>query len=219
MDSILARCDPITTYEDAVRPVFTPILPIKGLRRDASGALTKDSIQTILEGLKAYGLAGPLEQVSDAILTEAKGVLCTLHGQYTFLLDSFLTEIARTEPVKKSVLAMILEKNRQMQDVISLCQQVLATAPVKEGFASTSPFQKAFTTQDLKMRLQEGFQIMFSELQTDSTIIEKQQYFDLKKRRYEDSKEQNRFVDRQLGLYAFLNLFGIALFFYIVSYT
>jgi hypothetical protein len=221
MDSILARCDPITTFEDAKRPVITPLLPVKGLRRDASGVLTNDSIRTILDGLQSYGLAGPTEEAASAILMEARSVLCTLNGQYQFLLDSFLTQVARAEAIDAPTLGLIREKNQQMQDIISLSRQVLTSTPAAagvEGFQVAPSFTASFATHQTAMRLKEGFQVMFQTLQTDATIMDKQRYADLKQRRYEDSKEKNTYVDRQLGLYTFLNVFAIGLFVYIVSF-
>jgi hypothetical protein len=218
-NSILNHCDPITTLQDAKQPILTPLLPVKGLRRDASGNLTEDAIQTIFEGLRSLGLATASQEMKDAILTESKDVLCKLNAQYRFLMDMFLTSMARGEPVDPAMIALLKEKNQLMQDILSLSRHVL-TMPtesfvggvvIKEGFADES-FAKRF-------KQYEGFTNISKTLQREYFTIESGNYENLKQRVLEDTEEKNRYTLRQIGMYSFLNVFAVGLIVYISSYT
>lgn len=202
--------------EDAKQVVVTPLLPVKGLRRDVSGNLVDDSIKTVLEGLKALGVRQDAFDLRDATMIESRRVLCTLNAQYQFLLDDFLTKVVRNQPVGADDIAALRTKNVQMQDVLSISRYVLSSAAAektkKEGF-------QVWRGAELKesSRLFEAFQQATQTLMDDQQALEAQNYMALRRRALEDSEEKTRYANRQLALYAFLNITALGLLFYIAS--
>lgn len=207
-DSLLKSCDPVTTLDEALRPVLTPLLPVKGLRRDASGNLTEDAMKIVLEGLKSLGANTDTEAAQDAILQEARYSLCRLYAQYQILLNQVTTSISRSEEVDPKMVTASKEKLQMMMDILSIAQNVLN---------QRSQTTEGFRTQRVAATLREKFQDMATDLQVQKTALENKNYFSLQSRALENATEKNNYASRQLGLYAFMNVVAVGLLFYILS--
>jgi hypothetical protein len=198
----------VTTLDEALRPVLTPLLPVKGLRRDASGNLTEDAMKIVLEGLKSLGANVDTEAAQDAILQEARYSLCRLYAQYQVLLNQITTSISRSEDVDSKMVTASKEKLQMMMDILSIAQNVLnQRAQTMEGFR----------TQRVATSLREKFQDMATDLQVQKTALENKNYLSLQSRALENVTEKNNYASRQLGLYAFMNVVAVGLLFYILS--
>ncbi len=210
-DSLLKSCDPVTTLDEATRPVLTPLLPVKGLRRDASGNLTEDAMKIVLEGLKSLGANMDTEAAQDAILQEARYSLCRLYAQYRVLLDQITTSISRSEEVDPKIVTASKEKLQMMMDILSIAQNVLNQRAINQQTI------EGFRTQRVAADLREKFQDMAKDLQVQKTAIDNKNYFSLQSRALENVTEKNNYASRQLGLYAFMNVVAVGLLFYILS--
>lgn len=196
-DTLLKSCDPVETIDDATMPILSPLLPIKGLRRDAQGRLTEDAYKTVMDGIQSLGIQVNDAASKTAILQEARFILCRLFAQYEFLLNAFTTAISRSEQVRPELMAGLQERIAQMMDVISIARRVIeegGSATTMEGFADAEEQIRKY-----QMRLQST---------NKQTLYE---------RVLQDSKERNLFASRQLGLYSFLNVVAAGLLFYILT--
>jgi hypothetical protein len=213
-DSVLNSCEQITNLKDAQTPIVTMLLPVKGLRHDNEGELTADAVKIVMDGMKNIGISIDTDNAQSAILVETKKVLCNLNAQYEFLLNTVFTSLSNSEPVSKSLLESINEKNTAMRDVISVSRQILQKSnngeKFIEGFTNNSN-----NSSTLKKTL-EAFQAMSNKLGSDKIALKSEHYSDLK-RNYEVSVENNKSVSANLTLYSFLNIVAVGLLFYIVS--
>lgn len=209
-DSILNNCDPVTSMEEAKAPFISPLIPIKGLRHDANGELTDDAIQTIFDGMKSLGVDPKNEDTKTAIIEEAKKTICKINKQYEFLANS-----AGDEPVTdKDTLALMNERNQAMKDIASLSRRILDMSPkdttMIEGFLGTSnnstKLREAFDDISAKVEVQKGY------LENGSVPPS-----EFRKRTYEVSEQENRFVNSYLSLYGFMNVVAAGLLFYIIA--
>jgi hypothetical protein len=208
-DTLLSSCDPVETIDQATAPLVTPLLPVRGLRRDASGNLTDDAYKTIMDGIQSLGINKDNAASRTAILQEARFVLCRLFAQYQYLLNAFTTSIARSEFVKPDLVATLKERLQQMMDVLAIARRVIdegGANPV-EGFIGTDyrAEREAFTNmEDLIRKYKE-------RLQTTNQRT-------LHMRALEDSKERNVYAARQMALYSFLNIVAAGLLFYVMTF-
>ena len=193
------------------------LLPVKGLRHDGDGELTADAVKIVTDGMANLGISIDKEDSQTAILMEAKQVLCNLNTQYEFLLTTLFTSIRNSEPLSKSLLDSITEKNMAMRDIISVSRQILQGASKDggkfiEGFVvnSENPVNSA------NKKTLEGFQTMADNLGSDQAALNSQQYSEIK-RNFDISVENNRGISTNLTLYSFLNIVAVGLLFYIVS--
>jgi hypothetical protein len=217
--SLLTSCDPIDTVEEARLPVITPLLPIKGLRRDDKGELTEDAVTTILEGVKSLGIQVDNDATRDAILQEARTSLCRLNSQIQFLLDMYGDNVGHSKIVDPALLMILKEKNQAMQDILSLSRQVIAMYPFKpignfiEKFVGTSANQNSATLNTIK----EEFEDLKSAVSSRQAILNHTKTEELMERGMEDTEVQNTYASRQLELYSFMNVVAAGLLFYIYS--
>ena len=195
-DSLLSSCDPVTNIDDAVAPILTPLLPVKGLRRDASGNLTDDAYKTIMDGIQSLGINKNDSASRTAILQEARFVLCRIYAQYQYLLNSFTTSIARSEQIKPDLVATLKERLQQMTDILSVARRV-----IDEGGSDTV---EAFTNMATLIK---SYQ---ERLKTTNART-------LHLRALEDSREKNVYAARQLALYSFMNIVAAGLLFYVMT--
>ncbi len=212
MEDLLRGCDPVTTIEEAKQPVLTPLLPVTGLRRDASGNMTTDAIKIAVEGVKSLGVDTDTEAAQDAILQEARYSLCRLYAQYQVLLGQITTSISRAEALDAEVVKAAKEKLQMMTDLLSIAQYVL-----DQKKAASSKSVEGFRTQKVATALSEAFQDMAADLQQQKSALENKNYFALQRRALENTTEKNNYANRQLGLYAFMNIVAVGLLFYILS--
>jgi hypothetical protein len=224
MNSILEGCDPILTMKDAELPVVTPLLPVKGLRRTDKGDLTDDAISTVMEGIKSLwsqseqaqsmGIQLDSQAAKDALLQEAKTVLCRLNAQYEFLLTMLFTSISRSETVNKELIDSLRSKNQSMQDVLSVSRHVMNRPPADdkmvEGFLDTR-----FEPTRSKMR--EAFQTIANTVAERDNLLEAGDYNELKNRGLEITEERNTYANNMIGLYGILNVVAVGLLFYVMS--
>lgn len=210
-ESLLKSCDPVQTVAEATRPVVTPLLPVKGLRRDASGNLTDDAIKTILDGVKSLGVEINSEASRDAILQEARSALCRFYAQYSFLVNMFTVAMSRAEPFDSAMFATLKEKLQAMRDIVGVAQYVINTMP--EG----GPLKESFIVGKKPSGSKEAFQTLADSLADQQQLVNTKNLFQLKQRALEDTEEKNTYASRQLGLYAFMNIVAVGLLFYILS--
>jgi hypothetical protein len=189
--------------DEAMRPVITPLLPVKGLRRDASGNLTADAIKTVLDGIKALGVAPDSESARDAMLQEARYSLCRFYAQYDFLLKAYAVAVARAETPDLSVNSALTEKLQAMQDILSVSRAILTMSTEKEGFQVQGTI--------------EAFQTIQQRIEQERKRLKAKYKFELGARALDSVEEKNTYANRQMGLYAFMNIVAAGLLFYILS--
>ncbi len=206
-DTLLKSCDPVESIDDATMPILSPLLPVKGLRRDADGKLTDDAYKTILDGIQSLGIQVNEAASQTAILQEARFVLCRLFAQFEYLMNVFTTSISRSERVRPELLQTIHERALQMMDVISVARRIIdqgGSNTTAEGFQNWTIEREAFETAETQIRNYK------QRLQTTNRQT-------LYERVLQDSKERNVYAARQLGLYSFLNIVAAGLLFYILT--
>ena len=211
-DTVLSQCEPVLNMQEAEAPVLSALIPVKGLRRDASGNLTKDSITTIIEGLKSLGVIIDSELNKTAVLQEARTALCKLNGQFEFLLNDFVTIVARSEMTNmdEKLFTLMKDKNQHMQDVIAVSRHILSMPldKVKEGFlgAVTDPFAD----------FRESFQEMGNLVNNNNSMINTRNFKARDQRALDISNEKNLYAERLTNMYGLLNVTAIGLLFYIM---
>jgi hypothetical protein len=217
--SLLTSCDPINTVEEARLPVITPLLPIKGLRRDDKGELTEDAVKTILEGLKSLGIQVDTDATRDAVLQEARMCLCRLNSQIQFLLNMYGDDVGHSHIVDPVLMTVLKEKNQAMQDILSLSRQVIVMYPFKpvgnfiEKFVGTSANENSTTLNAIR----EEFEDVNSVVSSRQAMLNYTKTEELMERGMEDTEVQNTYASRQLELYSFMNVVAAGLLFYIYS--
>jgi hypothetical protein len=205
-------CDPITNQEDAEAPVLTALLPVKGLRRDASGNLTIDSINTVIEAVKSLGVVIDSDSTKLAVLQEARVALCKLNGQFQYTLKNLVSMISRSEMtmIDPKIFDTLKNKNQDMQDVLSVSRFVLNMdlSTFKEGFLGTvvDPFSS----------MREAFQSMATTVANNADMIRTGQYAVAEERTLDISREKNEYAARLTNLYGLMNVTAIGLLFYIM---
>jgi hypothetical protein len=205
-------CDPIINQEDAEAPVLTALLPVKGLRRDASGNLTTDSINTVIEAVKSLGVVIDSDSTKLAVLQEARVALCKLNGQFQYTLKNLISMISRSEMamIDPKIFEILKNKNQDMQDVLSVSRFVLNIdlSTFKEGFLGTvvDPFAS----------MREAFQTMATTVANNADMIRTGQYAVAEERTLDISREKNEYAARLTNLYGLMNVTAIGLLFYIM---
>jgi len=212
-DTFLNSCDPILTMNDAEMPIVTPLLPVKGLRHDISGNLTKDSINTIMDGVKSLGIQIDSESTKTALLQEAKNVLCKLNSQYEFLLNNMFSSIARseTDSIDKETIDKLRRKNQNMQDILSVSRHVLTTVidKPKEGF-------QPFVSDPLKA-YKEAFQEMDETVSANANALATRNFQETRARAVEVTEDKNRYASTLISIYSFLNVATIGVLLYVIN--
>jgi len=206
-------CDPVTTQQEAEAPVLTALLPVKGLRRDMSGNLTRDSISTVLEAVKSLGVVIDSDSTKLAVLQEARVALCRLNAQFQFLLKMLVSMISRSEVnmIDPKIFETLKGKNQDMQDVLSVSRYVLTMdmSTMTEGFLGTvqsDPFKE----------LKEAFETTATTVANNSNMITTGQYTVAEDRTLDVSREKNTYAERLTNLYGLMNVTAIGLLFYIM---
>ena len=231
MSDVLSGCDrdQVTTMAAAKKPVITPLLPIKGLRHDENGDLTTDAMKTITDGLTSLGINVNDDDAQNAIMTEMKQTLCSLNGQYQFLLKELSTITTKGETVPKDLLNLVQEKNMAMRDIISVSRQIIADSSANsEGVKLMEGWMNTPSNNNEKQAFIERFQTLREVLEKEAKILSKGKYtgsegFTSKQaltdgqRAFEISEEKMKSVSANLALYSFLNVIAVGLLFYIVS--
>jgi hypothetical protein len=202
--SILDSCDKINSLDEAKRPVISPLLPVKGLRHDSNGDLTDDAIGIIMDGIKSLGVDVTDKSSRGPFYSEVKKVLCTINGQYQFLLSMYADTVASGKAPDSEIIDKIKEKNGAMRDIISLSRHIMDmpadSSEMVEGFLSSN---SDLLTDNMRAELDS----MSDDLKT------------FKIRNYEVSQEKNKSMNAYLNVYGFMNVVALGLLFYIASAT
>lgn len=212
-ESILNGCDPVLTMADATRQVITPLLPIGGLRRDLSGNLTDDAINTVMEGLTSLGIILSSDDAKDAILHEAKDVLCKLNSQYEFLLTMVSSSISRSETVEPDLFDKLTKINQKMQDVLSVSRYVLT-----EPLTTDEPVEGFINSTDRLASIREAFNNASNTVQCRSDALADGNIVELKQHRLEITDNKNQYANYLMSLYGFLNVVTVGFIVYVISH-
>lgn len=206
-DTLLQSCDPVKTVDEATAPILTPLLPVKGLRRDASGNLTDDAYKTVMDGIQSLGINKNDSASRTAILQEARFVLCRLYAQYQYLLNAFTTSVARSEQIKPELVKLSQERLQQMMDILSIARRIIDEG----GSNTTEPFVNFKLEREAFTDMEELLQQYHARLKTTNQRT-------LHIRALEDSREKNVYAARQLALYSFMNIVAAGLLFYVMTF-
>ena len=122
--SILNSCDQVKNMDEAKKPVISPLLPVKGLRYDDNGDLTDDAIMIIKDGIKSLGIDINDKLSRESLYSEIKRVLCTINGQYEFMLSEYANVIASGARPDDELVKQINEKTKAMKNVISFSRHI-----------------------------------------------------------------------------------------------
>ena len=230
------HCNPITSLEEAERPIASAILPISGLRRDNNTMLTTDAVKTVMDSLRSRGIDLSEKEEITELLQKAAENLCILNEQYQFLLKRILDASYANEPIESKYVDLAIEKNQMLLDILTVSRhlEVLssATSDFKEGFwqAGNLPFTKGVVdicgntiTVDGSGNIVPGTSVnkgglkmlKESKLQVEQTLLRSKSYAELRKHAVEVTEEKNRAASHQLALYGFLNLVALGLLLYI----
>ena len=213
-DTLLKSCDPVLTDEDALKPIITPLLPVKGLRHDICGNLTTDAINTIFTSVQSLGISMNQEASRDAIFQEARITLCRIYAQYTYLINSFATAVSRSEAINTKSIDLLREKLQMMSDILSVSRYIILNPPLTLSGSTLEGFQQP-SREDLK--LFEAFEDTQAIIDEQKKKLATKNMFTLKERALESSSEKNIYISRQLNIYAFMNIVAVGLIFYIIS--
>jgi hypothetical protein len=199
--------------EGADRPIITPLLPVKGLRRDDKGNLTEDAVKTVMEGIKSLGIQADAQATTDALLQEARSSLCKLNAQSQFLLGALFAAVARSETVEPTLLDKLKKKNQDMQDILSVSRYILnKPAVTKEGFV------EGFVPHvDSFKNYREAFETVSKEVEERNRKLQENKLLELRTYSLELSEDKQKYADRLLSMYGFLNILAVGLILYVVS--
>jgi len=168
---------------------------------------------TITEGIKSLGIVIDSEATKLAVLQESKVALCKLNAQYEFLLNSLVTQIARSEisSIDPKLFETLKVKNQAMQDVLSVSRHIIEMKvgeKMSEGFLGTAadPFAS----------FKEAFQEMDDTVANNKAMIQSGQYMVAQDRTLNVSVEKNQYAERLTNMYGLLNVTAIGLLFYIM---
>jgi hypothetical protein len=200
-------CRQVSTLDDAMQPIDSSVVPIKGLRRDLKGNLTDDSLQTIIDGLKSRGINPTDGDTLQMLLKQLNVLLCSVYNQYMYLIN----ELSR-QPTEEVVDAL-KEKNGFLLDILRVSRHLL----LQEPFDGSNAFIEGWQAAPQKGQMNgtsEGFQ---AQLERERMLLETKQYDVIKAERLSQSGEKNRNIDNNLGLYGFLNILAIGLLLYVAG--
>lgn len=184
-------CQTVSTLEEAKAEIPSSLLPISGLRRDENGNLSKDALQTVVDGLKSRGMNPAEKDTKKRLMDEMSVLLCSLNNQYQFLMKELQGMVNMQAPISNDFLKVMKEKNMMMMDVLNVSRHIEQLAPSDES-----------------SKFLEGWQNMADTLtQTEHT----------RRHMIEMTKEKNRLASNYLGLYGFLNIVAVGLLIYIAG--
>lgn len=207
-------CESVTTLEQAKARLPSSVLPIDGLRRDSNGNLTKDALQTIVDGLKSRSVDPTDPTTKKRLIGELGILLCSVNNQYQFLLKELFRQVAASENVEALFIDTLKEKNIFMQDIINVSRHLYglrvydASSDFIEGWQNTA-------SDSVTMSKFEGFTI--DQLQRDQEMLSSESYLELRKHMVDITQEKNVTASNYLGLYGFLNLVAIGLLIYVAA--
>lgn len=208
--SIIDRCDAVLTQGDADIPIITPFLPVTGLRHDSSGALSADSIQTIMDGIASLGIRIDTEETRDAFIQEARYILCKINAQYEFMLELLLSSVSRSEEVDPELVAKLQTKGQNMLDVLSVSRHILEMDldEVTEGFLGARRREPS---------VKEAFEAMSTTISANKAALKAVKYDEIRRHGIEVSEDEVRGIARLTEIFSFANITAFGLLLYIAS--
>lgn len=201
-------CIQVQTLDEAMRDIPSSVLPISGLRRDADGALTKDALSMIVDGLKSRGIDPTDKGENDRIRSELAIFLCSLNNQYQVLVSELLKKTSQNDVVTKDFLRVVKNKNQTMQDVINTSGYLQGIKSFGRDTDFIEGWQNTHSTPKPSSITIEG-------LQGDMEGLDSSSYAKLKRHMVEVTEEKNKVASNYLGLYGFLNLVAVGLLIYV----
>jgi hypothetical protein len=177
-------CIQVDTLDEAMRDIPSSVLPITGLRRDADGALTKDALSMIVDGLKSRGIDPTDKGENDRIRSELIVFLCSLNNQYQFLISELLKKTSQNNVVTKDFLRVVKNKNQTMQDVINTSGYLQGI----KSFGRDTDFIEGW--QNTQSTLTSPETSTIEGLQNDMNALESKTYESLKRHMVEVTEEK-----------------------------
>jgi hypothetical protein len=209
------ECPNVTSLEQAMSPLSSSVLPIKGLRRGSDDALTADALQTIVDGLKSRGI-DPSAQKRQIIQDLVK-LLCTVKKQYDFLIEELGRRIDSEQPIQKEFVDVIREKNLFLQDILTVARHVDSLKGAGPGAAFIEGWQNMLPPSGAVNPMPPAAQKMIEQFQAEREMLDSKSYVEMRKHKIELLKEKNKTATNYLGLYGFMNLVAVGLLIYIAA--
>ncbi len=209
-------CDPVTTLDAALKDIPSSVLPVQGLRRDETGALTKDSLRMITDGLKSRGIDPTAPQDRDRILKELSTLLCKVNGQYQFLLREIQKALEAGAPIQKSILETAERRNLFMVDVLSVSRHIYGVKPFDESESFIEGWQDTKSVEGIEAFFP-GMAALQAKLGRQREAFQSGSREELRKHMVEVTKEKNKQASNYLGLYGFMNLVAVGLLLYVAG--
>jgi hypothetical protein len=208
-------CPNVTSLEQAMSPPSSSVLPIKGLRRDANGALTGDALQTIIDGLKSRGI-DPANH-KRKIIEDLVKLLCSVKKQYDFLIEELGRRVDTEQPIQIEFVDVIREKNLFLQDILTVARHVDSLKGMTSGASFIEGWQNMLPPNGELNPLPPAAQKMIEQFQAEREMLDSKSYVEMRKHKIELLKEKNKAATNYLGLYGFMNLVAVGLLIYIAA--
>jgi hypothetical protein len=177
------------------------------------GDLTDDALKTILDGLKSRGIDPTDASTKKQILDDLSSLLCSVNNQYQFLMKELFRRTQKEEPISKEFVETVKTKNFMIQDILNVSRHLQGLS----SFDASSVFIEGW--QATGSSSSTGTSASAAQLKRDRAILESQSFVELRKQMVEHTKEKNRMVGSQLGIYGFLNLVALGMLIYVAGAT
>lgn len=197
-------CPDITTLEQAEAKLPSSVLPIDGLRRGDDAVLTKDSLNTVVDGLKSRGINifDPVE--FGKMAKDLESLLCSVNKQYQFLLQHI---VEKGGAVPETVIDSAKAKNIFMLDILTVFRHLQSIIkPDASSFIEGWQNSPGTNTPDTSA--------MARQLAQDRAALDKHSVEELRRHMVDVTVEKNKIATNNLGFYGFLNIVAVGLIIY-----
>jgi hypothetical protein len=205
------KCITVSTLEEAEAELPSSVMPVRGLRRNLEGDLTDDALKTILDGLKSRGIDPTDVETKKQIVDDLTTLLCSVNNQYQFLMKELFRRAQKGEPISKEFVENVKAKNFMIQDILNVSRHLQGLS----SFDASSVFIEGWQSSGSSSAT--GTTASAAQLKKDRAILESRSYVELRKEMVEHTKEKNRMVGSQLGIYGFLNLVALGMLIYVAG--
>jgi biotin operon repressor len=197
-------CPDITTLEQAEAKLPSSVLPIDGLRRGDDGTLTRDSLNTVVDGLKSRGINIFDRAVVGKMMKDLESLLCSVNKQYQFLLHHI---VEKQGAVPDTLVDAAKTKNIFMLDILTVFRHIQGiikpdASSFIEGWQN-SPGTSTADTSAMAKKLAEG-----------RAALEEHSMEELRRHMVDVTVEKNKVASNNLGFYGFLNIIAVGLIIY-----
>jgi hypothetical protein len=200
----------VTNIKEAEQRIPSSIFPISGLRRDKDGNLTRDALNTIVDGLKSRGMDPTDEATKKRLLNDLKTLLCSVNNQYQFLLQELFSMVDAGSPISDDFTDIVKDKNIFMQDILNVSRHLSGL----ELFDKSKEFIEGWQNTTFSGSISDD---MIDRLMGELNMLEDKSYLELQKHRVVVTGQQNTVASNYLGLYGFLNIMAVGLLIYIAA--